>query len=233
MSVDQMSLAFGDADAVRFHTEREYIDMLLKSKRPIGDAAFLTQNNILSKARSFHIGGLTLTAAGGSPIHVKTQQDPQYTILLPISGVGHLVQERKSVLLAGQRIIHSSYSADMTVDYEDHSICSIRPNIDNLLDAMGIEVRDRKEVKSCLLNLPTEDITNNCDRSDYYDVLRAILKFVEVAGGDNQKLERVGIENLVTKLIATLTLSVHPALRKLVKPSFTQHSSHQKFRPIS
>lgn len=195
-------LPFGDKRSQSFLTEADYVSALISSKRPVSDISFKTRRRIVSRTTSIKLGGLIIAAACGSPAHARTLEDPQYSIILPVSGHGTLRHGRKSVALERNKLIRSSYDSPLSYDYEDYSIISIRVDPDRLAAALGIAEGARGRFRQRLLEAGTDEFAASCGSFDMPLALEAILAMIDGADGDAAFLERIGVDSLLMNLIA-------------------------------
>lgn len=208
-------LCFGEASAITCTSEANYLDALRRSNRPMRDASFKVKRNVATKASSITVGGITIAAGSGCPVHLETAQDPQYTLLVFSHGSGVLQQGRTTVRAAGPSILRASYHRHLTLDYAHYSGFTIRSSIPLLLKALKISDEHKERVTERLLDTDLEQVSPMVGGIDYHESIRSVLGMIDAAGCDESQLERIGFHRLLMGIVADLTLKIDKRLTDL------------------
>lgn len=219
MQTRKYQLCFGDIDAATYTSEASYLDALRHSNRPVKDASFRVKNNVISKTASIKVHGIVISAAAGCPVHIETTPQPQYSLVIPYRGSGSIRQGRRTFGFFPGTIIRSSYQNNYSADYDEYSGVSISTDIDLMLDALKIPEPHRERATERLLDTELEQLDPLVGGIDYDRTIRSVVRMIDAANCDAHLLERIGFHQLLTNIIADLTLKVDKRLADLC-PSF-------------
>lgn len=207
-------LSFGNDRASVFDSEDAFGAALRRMKRPIGDFSFSgTQHR--ASAFAVRIGELVLSTAQSEPMHAKCMVDPQLSFVVPVSGSGRIVGGGKFVeWMTTRLIISNSYDRPLEFITEANAIITLRPSTAKFRDTLESALRDRsgpdaKGVDDLLAKLLERGPFIDPGRSWSVDYHAAIMRIAELADDcncDEALLSRIGIEDVVNRLLAQLVL---------------------------
>lgn len=208
-------LIFGERQASLDTSEASYLDSIRRANRPVEDASFRTRTRVASRSAHINVGGVIVSVTAGSPIHIQTAREPQYTFLIPLYGSGEVQQGSCKVRLAHGNIIRCSYQAPLVFDCDHSSTLTIRTSIPLLLNALNIEDSHREKVTERLLDTDLEQLPPSIGSVDYHGAINSVLRMIDTADCNEPQLERIGFHRLLTGIIADLTLKADKRLTDL------------------
>lgn len=218
----EASLPFGNDRATHHSSGNDFLDSLRLFKRPIVDAAFTTRKNQYARSTGLQIGEVTLTSISTSPVHFKTELEPQFTFVLPIKGWNKLTETNK-VTTYGEpgEFVSISYNERIEIDRGSTTI-AIHPNLDQLF---GETQQRQPELDSVIERLSSSGVTlynSKSLRHDYYQMLLKLIKIVDTSASDGTYLKQIGLDGLINGILARIVMEhssygqdVGTALRKL------------------
>ena len=212
MKSSDFRLPFGNQKATLHRTESELVSALSRVKRPCRDAAFMTRTNAFCKSTSLQVDDINIVAVAGSPTHFETKEAPQYSIIIPIAGIGSIVQGKQTIRFGEKRIIQSSYHRPITADFDYYSLVTINTNVDLLIREITDQEQNFDRIKDRLLNLDTAEVPEASDGVDYYKLFLKLLALIDVSQSDLGHIQRVHIDTMITKLIAQFLKRTSPFL---------------------
>lgn len=202
------NLAFGEGRALVHASETEFLDHLQQSGRPFSNASFRKHEDPVCKGYSVAVGGMTLAAAAGSGVRVSSRSIRQLSVVVPIHGGGTFSQGKGThAIRAGNQIIRASYLEPLTVDYEGYSSVSISPSRSLLADELALLDPAMGTGEAALADVGTAVSEGTIQGVNYLGILQGLFSLIDQAGCDARLLERIGLESLLTRLLAEMILS--------------------------
>lgn len=215
-------LPFGNDRAIHHNSGNDFLDSLRLFKRPIVDATFSGRKDQHAICTGLQIGEMNLTSSSTSRMHFKTEPEPQFTFVLPVSGWSTITEKNK-VTTYGQpgEFVSISYSDRVEIDNEFTWI-AIHPKLDHLF---GETQQRQPEVDNVVERLSTSGVTlynSKSHRHDYYQMLLKLIKIVDASAGDGTYLKQIGLDGLINGILARIVMEhgsyshdVETALRTL------------------
>lgn len=211
---NRLLLPFGNARANTFTSEESFVAALRDLERPVADFSFRgpAHNACLTGVR---VGGLVISAASTEAMHAKCLVDPQVAFILPFAGSGKIIH-RRSVRdwTANRMIIRNCYDEEEEFATSGSTVVTLRVAFDRLQSAVDRVIRDRtgtdghsaEEICARLfVRGPVIDAGVSWT-VDYCSALMKLVTLVDECRYDEDLLQRIGIEDMVIRLLARLVL---------------------------
>ena len=218
-------LPFGSADAVATSSSAEFASALRQFKRPVADFSF-TGTMQRAAASSVHIGDLAATAAFADPMHTKCMVDRHVAFIIPLAGSGRIIRPG-SVLdwTASKTIITNSY--DQPLEFATDAagtIISLRPAAEKLRSALrsvltdggGSDGAETEAIMARLLVRGPVIDTGSSWGVDYFSAIMNLVAMFDDCNGDGAVLERIGMEDVLNRLLANLVLDQEQCPREIL-----------------
>lgn len=206
-------MPFGNGRASGFASDVEFGAALRRFKRPIDDLAFSTADHE-AWASGIHIGGLIVTAISSMPLRAKSLVDPQASFSLPVSGSGKIILGPRIVEWGTTKpIVTNSFDKPLELVNETLSMMTLRPTSEGLQSALRSVLDDRGMKESfadeifarLMVRGPVMDLGRSWS-VDYYAALLNIAALIDNCNGEEAHLTRIGLEDVVNRLLAQLVL---------------------------
>ena len=148
-------------------------------------------------------------------MHTKCMVDPQLAVILPVSGSGKIIRNGKSLQWAASRtLITNSYDEPLEFDTAANMIITLRPSPEKLLAVLRSLIRERSgkdgaEADAIMARLLVRGPFIDTGRSwtvDYFSAIMNVVALFDDCKGDGATLTRIGIEDVLNRLLAKLIL---------------------------
>lgn len=207
-------LPFGKALASTFESEPEFLALLQRHGRPVVEFNFTGAKRGAS-ATGVRIGDLVVMAACSEPFHARCAADPQLAFILPVAGSGK-IRSRASSLdwKASKTIIINSYDEELEIFGSTCSAVVLRPSPGKLVDALagaisdghGPRGADPEDIRKRLLARGPVIDDGRTWSIDYFSAIMKVVELVDDCGCDEALLARIGLEDVLNRLLARLAL---------------------------
>lgn len=181
----------------------ELVAELQRLKRPVEDVSFKVQSQQRSRLTGIQIGQLVLHEALVDPAVSKATIDPEPSFLIPFSTGGMIVEDGQScVMPARTHIVKMALHRPGELHYAPLHVLGIRPNFDALNDAVSSIIGNQSELARIASLDHTSVHPGQIGDTDYVEQLLALVSVVNGSNGDLSLLNRIGISNIFTRVLA-------------------------------
>lgn len=196
-------------------SEADIASVLRTFNRPVAEFTF-TGASRRAAVSGIRIGDLVATAVFMDPMHIRCTVDPQVAFTLPITGSGRIIRGEAPLDWVGSKtIITNSYDQPSELSAgTSGAIITLRPAVEKLREALRSAITDRNggdggEADAILSRLLVRGVfidTGREWRIDYFSAIMNLVAMFDDCNGDGAVLARIGIEDVLNRLLAMLLL---------------------------
>lgn len=222
---NSLTLAFGKSWATHDRSEADVIARFQQHEHPVSDIWFKSRTQQSSVSAAIRIGSLSLVAACRNPVYVRTNPDDQLSLVFLTQGSAVATSSGTSVRwMAGQQCLRSSPEEALEVSCNDMSLVAIRPSFQDLTREIQKQGPSSVRANRQIPNSAAPLLPTTVGRTDYSATMFKLFKMVDNCGRDAAFLERIGIDGIITRVLAALILAQNGDTRSDDPPISASHA---------
>lgn len=214
-------LAFGETSAFRLKGEKEILDHLSALQRPARDFSYRSKaGDAETVMRCIQAEDLFMMASASDAYVVKTDGDPTCSLRIPLSGEGQVRQGNRTLSWHGGGVaLSSSYHEPQQLSSSANSIYILKYRARALQHVARVMYGlEQVEERHFLPEAPRLMSTWNGE-VDYARLLVSAGALAESCAADPAHLKRIGISDVISRLIVAQLMEGEPIAENGAQPS--------------
>lgn len=198
-------LVFGDGRAATFVREREIIDELGKTRRPIRDFSFRSPQEGRTRLFILDMAGLLLASSATDAYRARLDGEPRLSVFVPTNGAGHILQDGRRLGWRSRRdLLFTNYAEPQVIEAERNAWLAIHPDERRLRETIAAMHGDREMRADGWIPPVSARYPAAVRGRDFQRGFLSLCGLIEAADCDGAHLAAIGADDVFYRLVSDM-----------------------------